>query len=182
MVIRMTREVEIFLFSVNAGCSGQVVQEILSEMGENGNVTVIDRDSVFNSLHLASAIMHAARSIIRKEARARAEPLEIIRWLTGSHQVSRSMEIAGPGERTDHILVVRVPSGWPISDDVEKLSPITEKVWTGAPLKGLVPVNAPFELGGEAACERMGLILDTDMSWEEKEKAVLEAVCSMGLK
>lgn len=178
----MAREVEIFLFSTTARSNGSLVQEILSAMDHNGNVTILDRDSVFSNLHMASAIMHAARSMIRGEARARAQPLEIIRWLTGSHQVSKGLEIAGPCESTSHILVVRIPKDWPQKSDMSELPHIKEEVWKGDIIEGLSPIAAPFELGGETAFEKMGLLLTDGSSPEEMEKSVLEAVCSLGLK
>jgi hypothetical protein len=178
----MVREVELYQFSVKTGFVATMVQEIISLMGQGHNVTVLDRDSVYNHLHLASAVMHAARSIIKGEARARAEPLEIMRWLTGSHQVLKGIEIAGPNENTSSILVLRTPENWPGKDDGDELPTIKELVWDGALSKGLTPISPPFKYGRIKAVERMGLPIPPGVSEEELEKAVLESVCSLSLR
>jgi tRNA threonylcarbamoyladenosine modification (KEOPS) complex Cgi121 subunit len=178
----MAREVELYQFSVKTGFNASMVHEIISLMGQKTNVTVLDRDSIFSHLHLASAVMHAARSIVRGKARARAEPLEIMRWLTGSHQVLKGIDIAGPNENTTNILVLRTSEDWPNDDDMDVLPKIREEVWKGSIPNGLVPISTPFELGGETAIERMGMSLISGYSKEDMEKAVLEAVCSLSLK
>ena len=177
----MAREIEVYNFSIGKGSGGSIVEKVLSLMGENDSITILDTDSVFSHLHLASAVMHAARSILRGEARARAEPLEIIRWLTGSHQVSKGLDIAAPGESTADILVVKVPSDWPAGSDTTELPSITEKEWRGSLPDGWTVMRPPFDLGGVAALKRMGMTFDEGTSAEEMERSVLEAVCTLGL-
>jgi kinase binding protein CGI-121 len=178
----MACEVDIFLFRTSSPPTRGTIETILDSMDPNMVSVIVDRDVVFNQNHISSAIMHAARSILSGKARAKAPALEVIRWLTGSHQVSRGIETANPGKSTSHILVMNIPECWPNESDGNEFPKLMEKRYDGSVPEGLEIILPPFDLGGDKALEKLGLDTDENTSNLEKEKMILEAVCLPALK
>jgi len=178
----MACEVDIFLFWTSSTPTKGTIEAILDSMDPSSISVIVDRDVVFNKTHISSAIMHAARSILSGKARAKAPALEVIRWLTGSHQVSRGIETANPGKSTSHILVMNIPECWPKESGGNEFPELIEKKYGGPVPEGLEIILPPFEFGGDKALEKLGLDLDEGTSNSEKEKMIMEAVCLPGLK
>jgi hypothetical protein len=176
----MVCEVELFLFRTETAVDDEMIDSITGR--QDSILVLIDRDSVFSRSHISSAVLHAARSILRGRSRARVEALEVLRWLSGSHQVSRGIEIAGPGKGTTHVIVLKLPESWPGEGDDNELPILVDGKWKGEIPKGLEPLHSPIQLGGDEALIRMGLEFDKDSTFQEKEKMVLEAVCMPALK
>ena len=178
----MTRSVQVYPFETEAELSGKDIQRIIDGSEVTGLPVLMDLDAIFSRLHLSSGILHAARSLLNNEARAREPSIEVLRWLSGSHQVSRGIRSVGPGPGTKRLLIAVLPSDWPIKEDVSDLPHITEVRWIGADMDPLRPLAVPVQYGKDKALRKLGLDPDAFNDSQEKEKAVLEMVCLPGLR
>ncbi|MGA1793186.1 MAG: KEOPS complex subunit Cgi121 [Thermoplasmatota archaeon] len=178
----MTRSVQVHPFETDTELSGKDIQRIIVGSEVTGLPVLMDLDAIFSRSHLSSGIMHAARSLLNKEARAREPSIEVLRWLSGSHQVSRGIRSAGPGPGTKRLLLAVLPPDWPIKEDVSALPDITEVRWTGADMDHLRPLAVPAKYGKDDALRKLGLDPGAFNDNEEKERAVLEMVCLPGLR
>ncbi|MBN1538765.1 MAG: hypothetical protein JW939_01365 [Candidatus Thermoplasmatota archaeon] len=176
----VTRRVTVYPFKISGITDRSSLLGLLGSMNVNGIPVMMDMDSIFNCLHLSSSIMHAARSIFHNEARAREPSIEVLRWLSGSHQVSRGLGHAGPGNTTEKMLLAVLPADWPMEQDTEGLPEVAEEVWQGVPLTSIIPMDLPVPYGGIKALRRLGLDVGQYEDHREMEKAVLEAVCMQG--
>ena len=102
--------------------------------------------------------------------------------MTGSHQVSRSLEIANPGPGTEQIILIELDKGWPDRSTEGVLPPIIEKVRPNFSIDGLEAVNPPFKFGGRMDLHRLGVDLDPNATPDEVEMMVLERVALTDLK
>ncbi|MBN1389603.1 MAG: hypothetical protein JXA22_03065 [Candidatus Thermoplasmatota archaeon] len=153
------------------------LRSILGSLDIKGIPVMIDLDTIFSRLHLSLSIMQAARSLQYNEARAREPSIEVLRWISGSHQVSRGMEMAGPGRSTERLLILVLPADWPSEPDTIGLPDINEKEWSGCHPSCIDPLKLPVQYGREKALGRLGLDERRYSGLEEMEKAVLEATC-----
>ncbi|MGA1872981.1 MAG: hypothetical protein ACMUHY_04855 [Thermoplasmatota archaeon] len=177
----MARKVRAFTFIVGRGFSADRIKGPLDILGSLGSPVLIDIDSVYSPLHLSSGLMHAARAIYNDEARAREPSIEVLRWLSGSHQVSQGIDISGPSQVTGRLLAVILPDDWPAREDTVSLPEIREETWEGEQIEGLGPVDPPFRYGEGEALKKLGIDIK-DGSIDEEERAVLENLCLTDLK
>jgi tRNA threonylcarbamoyladenosine modification (KEOPS) complex Cgi121 subunit len=63
-------------------------------------VHVVDADAVCGPAHLASALLHARRAHANARGNARDLKVELMLYLSGQHQISRAMQVAGISKRT----------------------------------------------------------------------------------
>jgi len=162
------------LFRVKGPFDQSMIKDILSLPGEK---VIIDRDSVYSSLHLSSAIMHAARSIASGRSRAKARSMEVLRYVAGSRQVGEGSAKAGPRPGTTHILVVDLPEGWPSEKDGTDLPEMKYVRQDGPP--SLEPMDEPDDgslWGRELAIGVLGL-----SNTSEVAKAVLERIAPVDI-
>jgi len=178
----MARKVLVYPFETGADLSKKDIQWIIGSLDVEGMPVLMDLDAIFSSLHLASGIMHAARSIFNKEARAREPSMEVLRWLSGSHQVSQGIKSVGPGKGTERSLMAVLPPDWPTDKDISDLPEVIEKEWAEGDLGTLKALGGPVQYGGDDALKAFGLDPAAFSTHEEKESAVLEIVCLPGLK
>ncbi|MGA1819455.1 MAG: hypothetical protein ACMUHU_00445 [Thermoplasmatota archaeon] len=178
----MSRKVLVYPFETGADLSRKDIQRIIGRLGTDGLPVLMDLDAIFGSIHLASGIMHAARAIFNDEARAREPSIEVLRWLSGSHQVLQGILSVGPGSGTRRLLLSVLPSDWPAKEDASVLPDIAEIEWKGVELPQLRPLGVPFNYGEDSALRALGLDPESFSGHEEKERAVLEVVCLPGLK
>jgi len=178
----MPRKVLVYPFEAGADLSKKDIQTIIGRFDAEGLPVLMDLDSIFSRLHLASGIMHAARSLFRDEARARDPSIEVLRWLSGSHQVSQGISLVGPGKGTERLLLAVLPPDWPMDEDVSDLPDVLEKEWTGDEMGPLRALGVPVRYGDDNALKALGLDPGAFSEKEEKESAVLEIVCLPGLK
>jgi len=180
--LQMSRGIIVHLFRADNGLDDSSIPEVLDMIRSGGPVVLLNRDSVFSDLHLSSAVMQAARSMIAGSGRARDPSIEVLRWVSGSHQVSRAIEMAGAGKRTRFLLAVCLPGKWPSGDDAHDLLPVLAHRWEGELPDGLSdPGNEPV-FGGRVALNRLGLVDPGNIDDVEAEKLILEAVCFSSLK
>jgi hypothetical protein len=154
----MERTVTVQVMKCVLPFSDGVLRSLLGlSKGDRAQV-VMDRDSVFGPSHLASAFMHAARSLLAGRSRARDPSMEVLRWLSGSHQLVEGLERASPGPDTEHILICTAPKGWPKVGDGSVL-PAVEVIGGGPKdIKGLEPVpeGSMVPWGGAKAARLLG--------------------------
>ena len=140
-----------------------------------GRPVIVDPVSLFDISHISFSLMHAARSLIRKQARARDPALEVIRWLAGTHQISSGMDMMCPSAGSRNILVVILPVDWPEDEDGKNVNDLSLKD-TPPEIQGLDPVERiPF--GGLNALGGLGL--EDTGSAELNRKMLLEHVSSI---
>jgi tRNA threonylcarbamoyladenosine modification (KEOPS) complex Cgi121 subunit len=130
--LKMPREITIYLFRVQNGLDAKAIDNILGSFEPGGPVVLVDRDSVFGPLHLSSSVMMASRSLIDGSGRARDPSIEILRWISGTHQVSKAIETAGAGKETRTLLAVCLPGNWPLVEDTHSLLPAVINQWEKA--------------------------------------------------
>lgn len=175
-------EVPVSLLRTRSGFPKGIMGEILDTF-PGRTLVMMDRDKVCSPLHLSSAIMHAARSILTGRSRAKAPSMEVLRYLAGSRQVGEGASVVGPGPDTEFVLVAILPEGWPSAGDGD--GPPT--IIVGAPLGILsgsrietVDVSNGTSLwGGEGAARRL---LGSDIPDQAAlEMAILERVAMADL-
>ncbi len=163
------------------GCEKPFVEEmlgsLLGHLGKGPVRVIIDRDSVHGPNHLASAFMHAARAILTGRSRARDPSMEVLRWLSGSHQLVEGLKRSSPGPGTDFILICKAPDDWPKEGDGSVLPTI--RVIEGGPagIKGLAVITTVPDAnvwGGQKASRLLGGGFNG--SEEQLEMALMELV------
>jgi hypothetical protein len=178
----MPREITIYLFRAEKGLDQEAIDHVLDTIGSPGPVVLVDRDSVFGPLHLSSAVMQAARSIVGGGGRARDPSIEVLRWISGTHQVSRAIESAGAGRETRYLLALCLPNEWPNEDDPHTLLPTKLLPWMNEFPECLSDPDDQPAFGGRGALRRLGIPDDGTFNDLEAEKLLLESLCSPSLK
>ncbi|MCU0799625.1 MAG: hypothetical protein MUC62_08140 [Candidatus Thermoplasmatota archaeon] len=173
----MERIVTVQLIRCEVPFVEEMLGSLLEHMGKGAVRVIIDRDTVHGPSHLASAFMHAARAILSGRSRARDPSMEVLRWLSGSHQLVEGLKRASPGPDSHLILICTAPHNWPMEGDGSFLPLI--KVVEGGPfgIKGLVPVSPGPDVqvwGGRKASKL--LYRSFNGSEEQLEMALLELV------
>jgi len=173
----MERVVAVQLIGCDAPFTDEVLGSLLEHLGKGQVRVIIDRDSVHGPSHLSSAFMHAARAILSGRSRARDPSMEVLRWLSGSHQLVEGLKKASPGPNSRSILICTAPDDWPMEGDGSVLPLI--KVVEGGPvgITGLVPIPSGSDVqvwGGMKASKL--LEVGSDGTEEQLEMALLELV------
>jgi hypothetical protein len=175
--IGLPRQIPLALFKIRKGFEKDFISGIL-DADRGHDLVIMDRDSVFSGLHLASSIMHSARSILTGRSRARAHSMEVLRYLAGSRQVGEGSIIAGPSNDTRYILIIGLPTDWPSENDGNSLPEFIPGDFSG--LEGSPSVERIenykeiCQWGGERSLSR---ILDHGLNdGEDPELAILERV------
>jgi len=171
----MPGPIDVDFFRVRGKMDRAAMGEILASL-PNGRMNVlIDRDSVVSELHIRSAFMHAARSILSGRSRARDSAMEVLRYVAGSRQVSEGVSIAGPKDATSVLIVASAPPDWPVTGDGEVLPEVRVDNLAGAAVASslLEHLKGDVAWGGLKAAER---ILAGDPTGLDPELAVLERI------
>jgi len=87
------------------------VDDWLKDISDNGTDrfhVIVPSRCVFSSTHILAAVMKASRAFLRKENKARDRSIEVLRWLSGSRQVSTALEILKI-EPPEDIFIVSIP-------------------------------------------------------------------------
>ena len=79
-------------FMADSGSVGDWLKIIPVEE-DQGPILIFPSRSVYSPTHLISAVTKAWRSVFRKENRAKDASIEVLRWLSGSRQVSTALDI-----------------------------------------------------------------------------------------
>ncbi|MGA1849042.1 MAG: KEOPS complex subunit Cgi121 [Thermoplasmatota archaeon] len=178
----MPREIVLYLFRAEKGLDPKEIDQVLDCVDSPGPVVLVDRDSVFGPLHLSSAVMQAARSIIDGSGRARDPSIEVLRWISGTHQVSKAIETAGAGKDTRSLLAVCLPGEWPSIDDARSLLDVVVHPWETDLPRRLSDLGDELPYGGRRALKKLGIDLSDDVDDREAEMMVLESICSPSLR
>jgi len=87
------------------------VEDWLKDIFDNGTDrfhVIIPSRCVFSSSHILAAVMKASRAFQRKENKARDRSIEVMRWLSGSRQVSTALEILKI-KPPENIFIISIP-------------------------------------------------------------------------
>lgn len=181
----MSGTVKVHLLRVEGGFGLEFIDSIIGSFPEGSVIALIDRDSIYDSRHLGSSFMHAARALTSGEGRARDQSLEVIRWLTGSRQVGKAIEMAGP--RGDNVFIAAAaPEGWPEAGDADGI-PDIELAEPGSVVFSsdwIIYVDPEIEgglYGGNRALERLGIDVNDDVP-HSGSMGVLELVACTNLR
>lgn len=179
----MDRNVSVQLLRLRKEWAETAVRGLLDSIGGDRVIVIIDRDMVFGPSHLSSGFMHAARAIVRGKSRARDPSIEVLRWLSGSHQLVDGTKRASPGKGTEHILICSAPEGWPKEEDGLAMPTIVREELFNIELDGCetVPEWTQIPLWGG---KRSSKLLPYDFQGTEKEleMAILEMVAFTDLQ
>jgi tRNA threonylcarbamoyladenosine modification (KEOPS) complex Cgi121 subunit len=177
----MPGPVEVFFFKVRGRMDRSGLRRMISLLPGDRVCVLIDRDSAVSEMHLRSAFMHAARSILAGRSRAKDPSMEVLRYVAGSRQVGEGVTIAGPNEGTEVLIIAMAPSGWPVNGDGD---PLTELI-----MGDLSTIDHEEEMieivggidhwGGASAARR---ILGADPAGLDPELAVLERIALADLR
>ncbi|MFW3145552.1 MAG: KEOPS complex subunit Cgi121 [Thermoplasmatota archaeon] len=160
-------------YETGPGWDHRRIAEVAARGPFSADIVVLDPGKLFDPQHLGSALMHAARALLRGQARARDRSIEVLRWLSGAHQVSRGLEVMGPDGDSSQLIMVELPPEWPVEEDSLRF-PILEPASSSPDINGLTRVEGP-SYGGIAALAGLGI---TDLGDENLNRAqVLEIVC-----
>jgi hypothetical protein len=175
-VIQVPSSVLLHLFRIPNGYDRSMMDPIMNLFDAGRIVVLASRNSVFDEMHLSSAFMHAARSLIGGTARAREPSIEVLRWLSGSRQVNKALSISSPGKGEEYILAAVTLQEWPIGEDAVSPPMIIHTLPRSYPtfMQPVDPDSKTDWYGGTEVLSRMGLGSRSDPS--EARKAILEAV------
>jgi hypothetical protein len=177
----MPHPIEIRFFKVRAKFDRTAMKCILSSLPPDMVHVLIDRGSAVSELHIRSAFMHAARSVLAGRCRARDPSMEVLRYVAGSRQVGEGVSLAGPSEASTVIVMASAPRGWPSEGDGSSLPEVRhlgpEAIM--ADPSYLEPMEGPDHWGGREAAER---VLSGEGSGPDPEMAVLEKVAMADLR
>ena len=171
----MPGPVEVFFFKVRGRMDRSGLKRIISRLPGDRVCVLIDRDSIVSDMHLRSAFMHAARSILTGRCRAKDPSMEVLRYAAGSRQVGEGVTIAGPNEGTEVLIIAMAPSDWPVNGDGDPLPEIIvgDPSRIGYDKEMLGTIEGIDHWGGVSAARR---ILSVDMAGLDPELAVLERI------
>ncbi len=160
-------------FRVISGNIDQWIEGFNFEISKSDILVLVDRNSIHGQRHLLSAVSHALRSISRGENRARIPSIEIIRWLSGSRQVSSALELTAPVNAGTVLLAVIVGEGVAFDNIPD---PEIGK-WSGCNISGLEPLDIKDTIfGGRSVIDKYGLTDNDDL-----ELQILEMVAMSDL-
>ncbi len=154
----------------------------LSVIFEEDHVFVLTSSSfILGPNHIASAFYHASKAWINSTARAKDPSIEVLRWLTGSKQVRRALEVSAHGETGSYMLLMTMPNDAFHNRSSPSLPEVVVEMWEGPRIEGLEPLGPddPMVWGGPDIRK----VLEIEESVEEEfiELAVLEKVASIDL-
>lgn len=138
-------------------------------------LVVIPTITVYSDTHLISAFRKAWRAVFRKENRAKDHSIEVLRWLTGSRQVSTTLDLLKV-ELPQRYLVASMPVGFG-SVDPEGIEVFVERhilrVEEGA---GLETIEGEIIWGKDqvrTVYSDLADIEDDELEWAVLEKVAL---------
>jgi len=134
-------------------------------LSHDTEVLLIDARAVFGRDHLESAVRHALRARRTKSMLARTVGMETLLYLTGQHQVSTALRIAGLRKGTTRVALVafgELPvssflkeKGWTRADSVlEPGGKSLHRLRVTSAERGTVPASRQHDL----ALERVALL------------------------
>jgi tRNA threonylcarbamoyladenosine modification (KEOPS) complex Cgi121 subunit len=166
--------VRVYPFIVESGKMENWLESISDILQDDDIAVLATRDAVYNSTHVASAFLHASRAIDRNKARARDPSIEILRWLTGSRQVQRALDLSG-SPKAGSVILLMVAEGSYFGNMSSNLPTVLEEKWNGPGIEGLKTLDPESEnvFGGNNTAELLGIIVNDRY---DMELAVLEMV------
>lgn len=160
-------------FRVASGNIDDWIDDIRDHIQKDITIVIANARSVHGPEHLSFAIHHAFRAISRGNNRARDGSIEVLRWLSGSRQVSKALEATSPPCPGGGLIIAL------IGPDIVVPPGIELKIWDGDRIKGLDPLDPESRpvWGGDSVKEVYGI----EGSGDELRMAVLEMVAMCDL-
>jgi hypothetical protein len=165
--------VTVYPFRIVSGSLYEWLDSIRALLPEMELPVITASDAVHGPMHLSSAVYHALKARSRGTNRARELSIEVLRWMTGSRQVSAALDLSAPKGIGSMILVA-------VIEPLPEMAPpeILPILWERGNIEGLEPVDpAGTEIwAGDKVVDHYGIGEGKDPA-----KAILEmvAVCDL---
>ncbi len=154
----------------------------VSEILKEDPIFVIASSSfIHGPNHISSAFYHASKAWIDRTARANVQSIEVLRWLTGSKQVHKALEVSAHGEPGSYLLLMTIPKEAFDTRSPPSYPEVIVERWGGPRIEGLEPLDPddPMVWGGPDIRNVLGI--ENRIEEEYLELAVLEKVASTDL-
>ncbi len=157
-------------FTVESGNLRSWLDQLDDMIDEDSLIVITSSDPVYGPSHVSSAFHHAFRAIGNGTARAKDPSIEVLRWLTGSRQVSRALKISEMKEDSTLLVMITKPT------DSDGLLEVNPDRWDNEEIQGLIPVDPEEKDIWGGSRSRSVLAIGPEVPERELELAVLEKV------
>lgn len=171
----MGSKIELAVYTTQEGFGPDLRDSVLDIFSTSCIPVIVSPFALFDEEHISIGAMHAARFIRRGTARARDPAMEVIRCLSGMHQISSALEMMSPHPGSMEFLVILLPDGWPDPEDGNGPLDICW-ITNRTEVPGAKEVALPA-LGGSSALERIGMRSTGDHATDKK--ALIEHLASL---